>query len=167
VNSLLYGSLALLAASSALGVILVRRPVQAWLALGLNTLSLAGIAWTLTAPLVAIVWMLVGLGMVLTALVVFGRDWRADDELDAPRAASATSSQLGVFMLGVILLVGLASAILAGDAPGRPVGGGEALVGSQATISLLVELFARYGLCVVGVGLGALATLIGFYGGEG
>jgi len=226
-SGLLYTLLALLTTASALAVVLARRPLWAGLALGLNMASLAGIALTLSTPLVAIALVLVGLGIALVSLMTFGRDCAAAEEPNAPAALcnkpcaenEAPAARwppippctprldrggsiggwpllppwwrsrqhpdrqhlaglppgwrrslfaLAGELLGLILLIGLASALLAGDAPGwlsREASG--ATDSAQAAVVMFTALFTRYSLGLVGLGLVIVAALIGIRCGKG
>lgn len=164
-KGLSYVFLSLVTAASTLVVVLARRRLWAGLALGLNMASLAGIALTLSAPLVAVGLLMMGLGIALASLEALGRD-HADDEV--ANASTEDRAQPGsgarrsaICWLGAILFVGLASALLAGDAPGWRSWTSHGLGGEEVIVAALRALYTRYGLGLVGTSLAVIAALIG------
>jgi NADH:ubiquinone oxidoreductase subunit 6 (subunit J) len=165
-SGLVHALLALATVASALAVVLVPRRLWAGLALALNMISLAGVALTLSAPSVAIGLFMVGLGVALASLEAFAHD-RTDDEPDGlgalrDRPRSGKDRALAVRWLGVILFMGLAGALLAGDAPGwRSWGSVGAAGDAQAMRTVWASLYTRYGPGLAGIGLAGVAALVG------
>ena len=167
--TVLYVLLALASLSSGLAVVLARRPTHAGVALGLNALSLAAIAATLSAQLVALAWAVTGVGIMLVSLVTLGGGgWgmgqRSETLSQGPEREGVGLRGRGAatLVLGLLSCLALGTALLVGYIPGQTLLGLEhpGEIG-EGTVALVAILYGRYGTGVVGVALVLLVAGIG------
>ena len=109
----------LVAGASAVEIVRARSIRRGIVALSLNSLSTAIVALILSAPLVAIIWALVGLCMVLCShLVLAPASPHAEGETDAPKTRSPGEL---VWIIGLLFVLVLGGVLLFGRTPGQAV----------------------------------------------
>lgn len=146
--------LGLVALAAAIAVALVRHPLYAALALGLDLLSLAAIAWLLSAPAVGLV--LVAEGLAYGLMTMGERNLTPEQSTHAPRNHWLPLAGGAAFLIlwGVAVFRSMAATPLPGGAtyPPPPL---------STPAEPLTELLSRYGLGAMGVALMVLAVVVG------
>lgn len=153
--------LGILTVASALVVVTASRAGLRSLALGANSLCLAAIAWSLSAPLVALVWAMTGLAVMLVSLIVPRGGRSAPGEAERPGMGAARPPLLTALCIGFILWVSVGPALLVGQPPDAMlVGRGVSAQSEGSTATLLAMLHTRYAAGIVGVSLTLLVAVV-------
>jgi NADH:ubiquinone oxidoreductase subunit 6 (subunit J) len=154
--------IALSAIVLALAVVSVasRRRIQAGAALALCTLGLAGVMLTLSAELLALIWALMGTGMLLVYLAT---DTQDDDE-GAIASPGPGLWRLWPLLGGLILWLGLLAGLVDDHLPAEMftfLRGPRDVTHGQVSAELLARsIYGRYAPALVGVSLTLLAALL-------
>ncbi|MBN1400962.1 MAG: hypothetical protein JXA74_08995 [Anaerolineae bacterium] len=135
-----------------------RRRTQAGIALALCTLSLAGVLLTLSAEFLALIWALMGTGMLLMYLAA---DVRGGDELTTS-SRHAWWGRLWPLLGALLLWAGLLGGLVVEHIPGetfapllRP---GEAIPEPVSAELLSTAIHGRYAPALIGLSLTLLAA---------
>lgn len=152
--------IALLVGALASAIVMVRARRSSWAlwGLGIHTTCLAGIALALGNTLVAALWFAMGLSIALASGATLAGDkppsQNGDREMSRLRA-------LARILLGVMLAISLAGALIVEQAPGSLIPESPlAAPPGEETAALLATLFVRYAPAAIGVGLIALVATL-------
>jgi len=157
-EQLLFFTLALVAVTAALGMLISRNPVSSALWLVLNLFCIAGLYLTLSAQFIAVIQVLVYAGaiMVLFLFVIMLLNLAA-----LPRPERIDWKRVVAFVLGMAILAQLVYIVAMGlGALPEPVAIEQAAQSGTA-IEIALELFTRYALAFEVIGVLLLVATIG------
>lgn len=141
-----------LAVSSALAVVLVRKPVYAVIALLAHSLSLAGMYAILGAAFIAVGQVLIYSGAIVVLFLIVVTLLPVGQELEAPTA----SRLFGAALAGAALVVAFAAALATGAPAGAAIPGTVYEVGRTLFVDFIVPVQVLALLLLVAV-VGAVA----------
>ena len=153
--------LVLAALVSALATAFAHRPEHARLGLGVNALSLAAIAWTLSGHLVAAAWATVGIGVTLASLMSLGQAGRSPIPSNED-SIGEKNTEVAPIVIGLLFCATIGATLLVDQPPAQISVGGDLFEhASETTASLVALLHTDYALAAVGVALILLVAVIG------
>jgi NADH:ubiquinone oxidoreductase subunit 6 (subunit J) len=153
--------LGVLTIASALVVVIASRPEQRSFALGVNSLSLAAIAWLLSAPLVALAWAMTGMAMMLVSLIALGSDRPIPGEAERSGLGSEKSRLLLAILIALAFAVSIAVPLVVSHVPAQVAVGEELSAQAEgSTARLATMLYTRYAVGVLGGALALVAAVL-------